>query len=181
VTLRMLTFSAYTFISPTVYISYKLLYASNFCSGIGKTYSQTVLPLTNPSHLSSLVWSAAIDPALGSPRTLAGWRTSSFNIADLNEPVPQSIYEKEPRCQSSFAALSISQQWQDQSSGERLRFSDSYNFTCSRNGPYRPIIAVPPEVTRLDPEWQDCTAWCVLSKSQNGKVLISVLQVWGFV
>jgi len=125
-----------TFTSPTIYISYDLLYASDSCSGIGKTYTSTFLPLTNTKDLSSLSFLAG-DNAYGE-----GYSTRSFNLNDLNEPIPDSIYNQDPRCQASI---------QDE--------RGVTNFTCPRTASYAPIIAVPTEVWDLDPEWKSCTAW----------------------
>lgn len=79
-----------------------------------------------------------------------GWyySTMSFNFNDLVEPVPDSIYNQQPRCAESSLA------YYDEGLGE-----EDGPFTCPRIGPYAPVIAVPEEVRQLDPAWKSCTAW----------------------
>ena len=77
--------------SPTVYISYHSLYASDSCSAVGANHSATIIPIPESTMLSSLYY------------TWASWGhvalTSSFNYTDLNTPVPESIFTKQPACQ----------------------------------------------------------------------------------
>jgi len=130
-----------TFTSPTVYVSYDLLYASDSCSGIGKTYSDTILPLSNTADLSSLSFYA------GDQDWQPYYSTRPFNLNDLIAPIPESIYDQDPRCQAS------KQLWADEEGNLNKTFS------CPRTAAYAPIIAVPTEVMNLDPEWKSCTAW----------------------
>ncbi|KAK4541467.1 hypothetical protein LTR36_007913 [Oleoguttula mirabilis] len=131
--------SGMTFTSPTVYVSYDLLYASDSCSGIGGTYTNIFLPLKSNADLSSLVYFA------GDPDVQPGYETRSFNLNDLIAPIPNSIYNQDPRCQAS------SDIWAE--GGEESA------FTCPRTASYAPIIAVPTEVNDLDAAWKSCTAW----------------------
>ena len=75
-------------VSPTVYISYSSLYASDSCSGIGTTLSPTIIPIPTSLTLSSL-W--AMYPGLE-------MYTASFNYTDLNTPVPATIFSRMPQC-----------------------------------------------------------------------------------
>jgi hypothetical protein len=77
-----------------------------------------------------------------------GWNTFSFNLADLIEPIPDDIYNKQKRCQLSSVS---SYPWGLGHGGS--------NFTCARTEPYAPIIGVPPEARELDPMWSSCEAW----------------------
>ncbi|KAK4897580.1 hypothetical protein LTR27_004726 [Elasticomyces elasticus] len=126
--------------SPTIYISYDKLYASDSCSGIGQTYYNTIIPLADGAELSSMEYREMRDMAWF-------YATSSFNLDDLKQPVPDSIYNKQPRCAASSLAFY----------GEGLGLD--YSFVCPRIHPYAPIIAVPSEVSNVDPEWASCTAW----------------------
>lgn len=128
-----------TFTSPTIYISYDLLYASDSCGGIGSTYTNLFLPLKSSADLSSLSYYA------GDPDSNPFYSTKSFNLADLIAPIPDSIYNQDPRCQASSDIWALG-------GGESA-------FTCPRTAPYAPIIAVPTEVNALDPDWASCTAW----------------------
>lgn len=82
----------YNFTSPTVYVSFQGLHASDSCSGIGKTHGPKIVEISDSSALSS-VWSVN----LNAPDWNVGY-TASFNFTDLNEPVAQSIFERQPQC-----------------------------------------------------------------------------------
>ncbi|KAF2166584.1 hypothetical protein M409DRAFT_23218 [Zasmidium cellare ATCC 36951] len=124
-----------TFTSPTLYISFDSLYASDFCSAIGTTIQNTILPITNSATLSSIYgWNAG---GYSLP-------SASFNFTDLYQtPVAQSIWESQVWCAS-------------------LRFiydsnvHKNRNFTCPRDGEYEPLIALPNEVRGAEPAWASC-------------------------
>lgn len=122
-----------------MYISYDILHAANSCGAVGKTYRNTILPLLNTNHLFSL------EPIILYHGYGHGYRTSSFDLADLNEPIPDTVYERQSRCLTSHIS------W--------LVHDTDQPFSCARTEPYAPIIGVPPEVRALDPEWESCNAW----------------------
>ncbi|KAK5721844.1 hypothetical protein LTR15_006437 [Elasticomyces elasticus] len=145
--------------SPTIYISYHLLYASDSCGPIGPTIRDTIVPLTSSADLASIQWNfLEFDNQ---------WMTESFNFTDLIEPIPQSVYNKQPICASQ--AVSWLRDSPSTASGiSALRsftgtgddwWSLTSNFDCPRTGPYRPIIAMPAEVSGFAPEWSSCTVW----------------------
>lgn len=127
--------------SPTIYVSYDKLYASNSCSGVGKTYLNTIVPITAASDLSSM------SMYIGYMHDFY-FTTVPFDLNDLVEPIPESIYNKQPRCQASSYA------WMLQGMA-----AQGQNFSCADLGPYAPVIAVPTGVQNLDPEWKSCTAF----------------------
>ncbi|KAM0717518.1 hypothetical protein Q7P37_007370 [Cladosporium fusiforme] len=137
--LRTVEIDGTTLTSPTMYISYDILHAANSCGAVGKTYRNTVLPLLNTNHLFSL------EPVILYHGYGQGFRTSSFNLEDLVEPISDSVYEKQGRCQISHIS--------------HLVHGPPGPFSCARTEPYAPIIGVPPEVRALDPEWVSCQAW----------------------
>ena len=83
--------------SPTVYISFASIYASDSCRRVGSTYGATILPVANPSAISS-VWNDW--PDFENPRTAV------FNYTDLNAPIPDSIYVRQPQCAADQSQLS---------------------------------------------------------------------------
>ncbi|KAI7284368.1 hypothetical protein KC345_g2323 [Hortaea werneckii] len=134
---------------PTVYISYAKLYASNSCSGIGRTVRNTIIPLSSSAELSSLAYHV-IDDSIGfRPGHWVGgsWEyvTKPFNYDDLQEPIPESIYNQMPACQVRSHA------WVTADVGG--------NFTCSPHVAYAPLIAIPTQVFDIDPAWASCTGW----------------------
>ncbi|KAI7361363.1 hypothetical protein KC354_g8133 [Hortaea werneckii] len=138
-----------TLTSPTVYISYAKLYASNSCSGIGRTIRNTIIPLSSSAELSSLAYHV-IDDSIGfRPGHWVGgsWKyvTKPFNYNDLQEPIPESIYNQMPACQIRSHA------WVTAGVGG--------NFTCSPHVAYAPLIAIPTQVFDIDPAWASCTGW----------------------
>lgn len=122
-----------------MYISYDILHAANSCGAVGKTYRNTILPLSNTNHLFSL------EPVVLYHGYGQGYHTSSFNLADLIEPIPDSIYDRQARCKISSISWIVS---------GRIG-----NFSCARTAPYAPIIGVPPEARALDPAWESCNGW----------------------
>lgn len=97
------------------------------------------MPLSNTNHLFSMAL------IMGARGYAMGYNTKSFNFADLAEPVPDSIYNKQSRCMVSSNA------WHN--------MGQIGDFSCARTESYAPIIAVPPEVRALDPAWESCQAW----------------------
>lgn len=122
-----------------VYISFDSLYASDSCTKVGATYSDEIVAITNLAGLSSL-W---------------GWdefnngdqNTASFNLADLIPPVPNSIYNSQPRCASEFI------QTYNVNPGIPMNL---LNWTCPHTRPYEPILGIPMEVRQLDSAWATC-------------------------
>lgn len=119
-----------TFTSPTVYISYDSLYASDSCGGIGKTYNRTIIPVANTNDLSS-VW-GPVD----------WYYTASFNLTNLNPPVPWSIYSSQPRCVLPQRGCTDA--------------CESNHILCNTKLPYNPILSIPIDVRALDPAWAYC-------------------------
>ncbi|GAB7356184.1 hypothetical protein MBLNU459_g6772t1 [Dothideomycetes sp. NU459] len=73
------------------------------------------------------------------------YSTASFNFTDLVvTPVPNSIYDMQPRCQTSLLGQAPNEE------------STASNFSCARTLPYEPILSIPPEVFALDPAWHGC-------------------------
>ncbi|KAI9707826.1 MAG: hypothetical protein M1820_004431 [Bogoriella megaspora] len=131
-----------TFTYPTVYISYSQLYASDSCSGIGSTLYNTIIPIPNSADLSTL-WATEEAYANGD------YVTASFNYTDLNEPVPNSIYDRQPRC---VAYSNQFKTWQ-MHDGPMTMATD-----CPRTLPYEPILVVPESIlASINPEWASCS------------------------
>ncbi|KAK3112230.1 hypothetical protein LTR53_011725 [Teratosphaeriaceae sp. CCFEE 6253] len=144
-------FDGTTLTSPTVYISYDTLYASNSCHGVGGTFKNTIIPVRT-EDLSSLAYQPLANWAIG-PGQWGNQQLSykyinrPFNFTDLAEPVPDSVYNQLPWCQRELRG------WTN------AGFNAS-KFTCTpRDASYAPLIAVPTEVRNLDPAWASCTAW----------------------
>ena len=109
------------FTSPTVYISYESLYASDSCSGVGSTHKATILPIANSLDLSS-VWEDY--PDFMNPQT------AFLNYTDLNAPVAQSVYDRQPQCAVWSGNFALHHQGDTRA---------DLNFTCPRTAPYAPI------------------------------------------
>lgn len=121
-----------------VYISFDVLWARNSCSRFGPSISNTIVAITNTEAMSSLY-------GYGWPN--GQQYTDSFNFTDLYvTPVPDSIYEMQPRCAASRA----------RAKGGRYRPLPSDYAGCARTAPYEPIIVIPLEVRSLDPAWAQC-------------------------
>ncbi|KAI9658364.1 MAG: hypothetical protein M1821_002497 [Bathelium mastoideum] len=131
------------FTSPTVYVSFASLYAGNSCSRIGTSFTNTIIPISDLNELSS-IW-VDFEQGVG---------TASFNTADLNEPVPQSIFDRQPWCAAYSQTFFSSRERYGCGSN---RWNTSCSPLCPRSRPYEPIIVLPKDVLRsLDPAWAAC-------------------------
>ena len=131
--------------SPTNYISFHKIFASDSCSAIGQTYSNTIIAL-NPSVVLSSLY--------GYDDTNTNrLYTASFNYADLAQPVPNSIYNSQPRCaESSYWWANPYTPMADTTTAN----STPATFVCPRPVPYKPIISLPVEIRNIDPSWSVC-------------------------
>ncbi|KAI7716320.1 hypothetical protein KC353_g5463 [Hortaea werneckii] len=131
-------YESITLTSPSVYISFHTAYANNECgSQVGNRYPGAILPL-NPDELSSVyglygtLYSTLSDPLFPVPVKSAYLKAASFNLADLNWPVPVSAYQNQPKFKLGGEIFSVV-------------FDD-----------YRPVLAVPPQIREMDPAWKTC-------------------------
>lgn len=118
-------FRGHKLTSPTVYLAYDTLTATNNCGQVGSTYADGVLAIPLTETLSSHGWRA---------RYRTQMPTLSFNFADLNEPMPLSIYQQQPSC------------WPNVTQRCPVVIPGNYN----------PSVNLPSAVRTLDPAWKDC-------------------------
>ena len=147
-----IVYDGVTLTSPTVYISYRTLYASDSCSGLGRTISNTIIALSKASDLSSLAYIPTNNygPRPGmSGLQFRNWAFEErpFNFTDLEEPIPDAVYNQLPHCQMAARGFSFAQ------------LHKTHSFSCERSLPYNPVIAIPTEVMELDESWSTCTGW----------------------
>ncbi|KAM0695545.1 hypothetical protein Q7P36_005905 [Cladosporium allicinum] len=127
--------------SPTYYISYRSVFASDGCSAVGPTLYNTIVPIPLESPLSS-VFGGTIPcgDAHGANGFTQVWSaTAPFNVADLiNSPVPFSIYSSQPWCAT-------------------YQYEHSCDKDCPTTDAYKPIIVVPEGVLQdINPAWASC-------------------------
>lgn len=146
-----------TLTSPTMYVSYQTLFAMDSCrSTIGRTFSNTIIPIAS-NHLSSMVYQQMLYPDGSFTTTVPNidfhysdrnliftYKTVPFNVTELQEPVPSTIYDKLPWCAKWTWSASLYNQVPRE---------------CPTNTPYAPLIAIPPEAKDLEPEWAKCHLW----------------------
>ncbi|KAK5695164.1 hypothetical protein LTR97_008670 [Elasticomyces elasticus] len=130
--------------SPTYYLSFKSLYASDACSGVGTTIGSTIIAIPTDQPLSSMF--ATTVPCYAHVENnpwngLVGYGTAAFNVTDLlQDPVPFSIYTSQPFCVSQIADALCDP------------------TACSTDGPYRPIVVVSSQLLNtLNPAWASCS------------------------
>jgi len=138
-----------TFTSPTLYISFGTVFASDSCSGIGPTEYNIIAPIT-ASDLSSL-WATYPYPG--------ALHTASFNITDLNEPIAKSVYDRQLRCAASSGL---------EAEGAQGNTDPNFSLSCASTLPYQPLLVIPTTLLdNLDPVWASCSAdirkWTVRS------------------
>jgi hypothetical protein len=130
--------------SPTYYISFASLYASDACTGVGRTLKNMIVPIPTSEPLSTLFATTAPCDA---HRANNPWLreifvgTASFNVSDLlHDSVPYSIYTSQPYCASQIYSSSCD--------------PDS----CPTTLPYRPLIVLSSQLLNtLDPAWATCS------------------------
>jgi hypothetical protein len=133
-----------TLTSPTLYVSYHSLYATNGCGHkVGTPMYDQIIAIPTASTLSS-VWASPLGGAVifyNGPGVITA--TASLNITDLHEPVPMSIYSSQPFC-ASYAQANAAH-------------FEMNSWDCPRDSPYKPVIKLPHDILqRLDPAWADC-------------------------
>jgi photosystem II stability/assembly factor-like uncharacterized protein len=131
--------------SPTYYISFASLYASDACTGVGHTLTSMIVAIPTSEPLSSLFATTAPcdahranNPWLGQ----VGIGTASFNVSDLlYDSVPYSIYTSQPYCASQMVESGSCK-------------ADS----CPTTLPYRPLLVLSSQLLNtLDPAWATCS------------------------
>lgn len=130
--------------SPTYYISFASIYASDACSGVGTTLTSLILPIPTDAPLSTLF---ATTLPCDAHRKLRPWLnqiaigTAAMNITDLmHESIPYSIYTSQPYCASQMVS------------------SGCEASACPTTLPYRPLIVLSSQLLNtLDPAWGSCS------------------------
>jgi hypothetical protein len=135
----------WTFTSPSVYLALDKLYTTDGCSGIGRILRDQIITL-RPDQLSSYVfadYTSKIDSTMLAELKAVYYSTRSFNLADLEGPVPAAAYG------GSFNDRTCSD----------LGDLDS----CHQNilgepidGAYNPIVPLPQPVRSLDSVFESC-------------------------
>ncbi|KAK4621203.1 hypothetical protein CLAFUW4_07459 [Fulvia fulva] len=129
-----------TLTSGSVYISFNSAYADNACgTPVGRGYPGAILAM-DPKSLKSInmgwgtMYGSVADPfALPGASKSAYLVATSFNLEDLQWPVPETAYQQQPKCQNGpFGKCSV--------------ILDDYN----------PLLEVPEQIRNLDPAWKTC-------------------------
>ncbi|KAI9686028.1 MAG: hypothetical protein M1822_004011 [Bathelium mastoideum] len=123
-----------SFVSPTIYISYMNIHASDSCSGIGSVHDSTIVAVPIDMQLSSL-WRTSFGQMM----------TAAFNYTDLLTPIPISLWDRQPRCADWGEA-----NWFD---------ANGLNTTylCPFTATFEPILVIPQMLLQsLDPAWASC-------------------------
>jgi hypothetical protein len=131
--------------SPTYYISFESIYASDVCSGVGSTLTSLILPIPTDEPLSTLFGSTMPCDA---QRLQHPWRkqyvigTAALNVSDLlHESVPYSIYTSQPYCATQMIGP-----------------SGCIPVSCPTTLPYRPLIVLSSQLLNtLDTAWASCS------------------------
>lgn len=133
-----------------MYISYSKIHAADSCSPVGPTITNTIVPIPTDTPVSSQ-WAELLDSTFfmpGLPAITKG--TASFNVTDMHEPVPYSIYSRQPWCAS----------WLGTNVPVVVNNSGTLSTkSCPTADPYQPIIYLPSHVlNELHPAWASCSA-----------------------
>jgi len=128
-----------TFTSPRCYVSYRSVFASDGCKAVGSTHYNTIIATPGSENLSSVHGGTRPCVAHVQNAFTQEWvATASFNVTDMDEPVPFSIYSSQPWCAT-------------------YQFQHGCNTYCPTTEAYKPIIVVPEVVLQeMDPTWDSC-------------------------
>lgn len=135
--------------SPTYYISFASIYASDACSGVGSTLTSFILPIPTDQPLSTLFATTEICDARHQVR---GWMpeiaigTVAMNVTDLmQESVPYDIYTSQPYCASQIRSA-------------KMASGCGYTASCPTTLPYRPLVVLSSHLLNsLDSAWGGCS------------------------
>ena len=133
-----------TLTSPTLYISFTNVFAHDGCNGVGTPISSTIVAIPTDQPLSSVLgYPIPCDAHMRA--TYVNTYTASFNVTDMNSPVPYDIYTSMPRCATEMRCPG------------QIGSGTSYAFSCATSDAYRPILVVPEEVLQsMEPAWSTC-------------------------
>ncbi|KAK3626125.1 hypothetical protein LTR56_020032 [Elasticomyces elasticus] len=128
--------------SPTYYISFATVNASDACGAVGPTLTNTIVAVPTDFELSS-VWGQPQASWIGGAlqQTFVLSDTAFFNVTDiLSTPVPASIRTSQVWCASSM-------------------FLNNDPKNCPESIVYHPQLVVPDAFLQsLDPAWVSCSA-----------------------
>ncbi|WPH03852.1 Hypothetical protein R9X50_00673500 [Acrodontium crateriforme] len=127
------TAGGHTFTSGTAYISISSVYALDRCGNTkGTPVTNAILAMSSESVLS-LRYSQDHFQLLMTTEIQTGYPVS---YADFNEPVPWSAWKAQASCEYGGVGCSI-----------------------IYAGQYKPQLAIPPGIKKLNPEWEGCQMW----------------------
>ena len=129
-------YHGHTLHSPTVYVSFNTLVATDNCGDVGMTHSNVLVPVS-----SADVSSIGLPPFTTETFCILGICFDElpfsltpvpyrFNFDDLTGPVPASVYTRQPFCQEEGCD------------------------TISPN--YAPRLSIPSQIRNVDPAWGSC-------------------------
>lgn len=128
------TAGGHTFTSGTAYISIGSVWAVDRCHNTkGTPVSNAILAMSSESVLS-LRYSQNHFQLLMTTETQTGYPVS---YADFNEPVPWSAWNGQAQCE----------------------YGGGYQCSIIYQGQYKPQLAIPPGIKKLNPEWEGCQMW----------------------
>lgn len=125
----------HTFTSGTAYISIRKVFAVDRCSKTsGPVVSNAILAMPSESVLS-LRYQQDHFQFLQETATVTGY---PVQYADFNSPIPYSAWVGQNHCEAGLE-----------------------DFTCGiiYENNFRPQLAIPPEITRLSPDFVGCQLW----------------------
>lgn len=120
-----------TMVSPSVYISMQTVGVGDWCGTLpGNNISNLLLPM-RPQDVSTMFGTHTGSILSNGEKPWQADQARQINYADLEGPVPASIYEASPECVLQGCV-------------------NIYNDY------YHPILAVPPKLRALNPAWANC-------------------------
>ncbi|MCJ1393764.1 hypothetical protein MMC18_006640 [Xylographa bjoerkii] len=149
--------AGFTFVSPSVYVAFEQLNATDLCGQVGQNHYQTTLAFP-PDGLSTSIASKFSSTMMNDVfQSWAGtYNWSSFNYADLQHDctyVTSTFY--------SFDGSDDTTVYTDPNAANSVMNAGGANgdpydgFVYSYN-PCYPTLSVPPQIFSIDPRWMSC-------------------------
>ncbi|KAK5716500.1 hypothetical protein LTR15_009391 [Elasticomyces elasticus] len=145
---------------PTVYVSYHAVSASDSCSAVGPTFTNTIVAIPNSADISSIY----AQPMEGARFGIVGddivtTNVASFNLADLQD-TPDSVFSRQIWC------VSLLSQHADVYSdgtfynevGEDNMGLATLDYSCPTTLPYNPVLYLPSQIIQsMYSGWASCS------------------------
>ncbi|KAE9370111.1 hypothetical protein N431DRAFT_484419 [Stipitochalara longipes BDJ] len=148
----------FTFISPSVYVAFQTLEATNYCGEVGSIYHATTIAFS-PNDISTArdySWNSA--EYNDHPPTLSGYPPVFTKASWETHAVVENFWQQEDAGPTTFPNLdSVSSWWSAGNTNPAATFNldNVFQYTVTYNDCH-PKLSVPTSLYKVDPSWTAC-------------------------